>query len=153
MEDVTAAANVLSLAGTKAVILVEGDRAAGVKIHHIWVRAYVPYGDYRGAGKNAGEKRWIDLDVSFKKQEDTEKNIYKDGTGLGIDSDQIVKEYREGTTEALDALLESGELAGQAEGMYAVRKKIQEETDSYLPLSLPYPAENVRTLSRSGKLR
>ncbi len=35
--------------------------------------------------------------------------------------------------------------------MYAVRKKVKEETDSYLPLSLPYPAEDVQTFEKVEK--
>ena len=48
-------------------------------------------------------------------------------------------------------ILESDEFAGREEGMYAVRKKIQEENDSYLPLSLPYPAEDVQTFEKAEK--
>lgn len=43
----------------------------------------------------------------------------------------------------LDSLLASGEVSEKAEGMYGVRKKIREQTVAYLPLSLPYPAEDV----------
>lgn len=150
-EDAVAAANVLSLAGTKATILEAGGKAAGIKIHHTWARVCVPYGDYRGAGKNAGEKRWIDLDVSLKKYEDTEKNIYQEGACPGIDPETILKEYQEGKTGVLDELLESGTLEEQTQGMYAVRKKIREENLTYLPLSLPYPAEHVKTFEKPAE--
>lgn len=150
-EDAVAAAGVLSLAGTKATVLMEGEKAAGVKIHHTWARARVPYGDYRGAGRNAGERRWIDLDVSLKKYQDTEKNIYQEGACPGIDTEKILEECREGKTGALDELLESGRLEEEAQGMYAVRKKIREENLSYLPLSLPYPVEHVRTFEKPAE--
>ena len=67
--NVTAAANALALGGKKSTLLVAGGKPVGVSIRHTWVRTLVPYGDYRGAGKNSGKKRWIDLDVSFKQYE------------------------------------------------------------------------------------
>lgn len=141
--NVTAAANALALGGKKSTLLVAGGKPAGVSIRHTWVRTLVPYGDYRGAGKNSGKKRWIDLDVSFKQYEDTGKNIYDDGEGLGIDGQAILEQYKQGKTDMLDSLLASGEVSEKAEGMYGVRKKIREQTVAYLPLSLPYPAEDV----------
>ena len=53
--NVTAAANALALGGKKSTLLVAGGKPAGVSIRHTWVRTLVPYGDYRGAGKNRGK--------------------------------------------------------------------------------------------------
>ena len=141
--NVTAAANALALGGKKSTLLVAGGKPVGVSIRHTWVRTLVPYGDYRGAGKNSGKKRWIDLDVSFKQYEDTGKNIYDDGEGLGINGKAMLEQYKQGRTDMLDSLLANKEVSEKAEGMYGVRKKIREQAVAYLPLSLPYPVEDV----------
>ncbi|MBZ4420465.1 DUF6531 domain-containing protein [Myxococcus sp. RHSTA-1-4] len=60
--DVTMAAWLLSRTGIPAAATSDG---TGVLAERAWVRAYVPYGNYRGAGPG-GEKLWVRLDPGMK---------------------------------------------------------------------------------------
>ena len=37
-----------------------------LEVEHFWVEAYLPYGNYRGAGGDSSDKYWVPLDPSFK---------------------------------------------------------------------------------------
>ncbi|SEF64252.1 RHS repeat-associated core domain-containing protein [Eubacterium ruminantium] len=51
------------------------DGSALFEMPHIWVRAYLPITDYRGAGNNSGRYEWVELDTYVKnpKSEDIEE--------------------------------------------------------------------------------
>lgn len=42
-----------------------GGRVVAVKLVHVWAEAWLPYGDYRGAGGGAGAKQWVPLEVAI----------------------------------------------------------------------------------------
>lgn len=53
-------------------------------MEHVWVRSYIPYTDYRGAGDASGSSVWLDLDTGIKSYENMEyvqmlkeKNYFK----------------------------------------------------------------------------
>ncbi|MBR6402354.1 MAG: RHS repeat protein, partial [Eubacterium sp.] len=54
--------------GIKYTKLLSDGKTIGLIVEHIWVRAYLPVTDYRGAKDNAGEYAWIDLDAYAKNQ-------------------------------------------------------------------------------------
>jgi RHS repeat-associated protein len=60
------AASLLSRAGVPAAPTADG---TGVLTERAWVRAFVPYGDYRGSGAGAdgGESLWVRLDPGLKR--------------------------------------------------------------------------------------
>ena len=41
-------------------------------MEHVWVRSYIPYTDYRGAGDASGSSVWLDLDTGIKSYEDVD---------------------------------------------------------------------------------
>lgn len=55
----------LSAAGIPFEPVNGGGRVAAVKLAHVWVEAWVPYGDYRGAGGDTGARQWVALDAAI----------------------------------------------------------------------------------------
>ena len=60
------AADVYKENGIKPTKLTSNGATIGLIVEHIWVRAYLPMTDYRGAKDNEGEYAWIDLDAYVK---------------------------------------------------------------------------------------
>jgi RHS repeat-associated protein len=52
----------LAAAGITVQPVVSGGRIASVRWLHTWAEAFVPYADYRGAGREQGGRQWIPLD-------------------------------------------------------------------------------------------
>lgn len=61
-KDSMSAATILCTAGVPCWIYPNGD----VKMEHVWVEAYLPYGNYRGTQNDQSLKAWIPFDPSFK---------------------------------------------------------------------------------------
>jgi transglutaminase-like putative cysteine protease len=55
----------LSSAGVPYEPVQAGGRIAAVRMLHVWVEAYLPYSDYRGAGQGEEGKQWIPIDPAF----------------------------------------------------------------------------------------
>ncbi|NTX54913.1 transglutaminase domain-containing protein, partial [Myxococcus sp. CA039A] len=55
----------LSAAGIPFEPISGGGRVVAVKVSHVWVEAWLPYGDYRGVGQGGGTRQWIALDASI----------------------------------------------------------------------------------------
>ncbi|WP_342373837.1 DUF6531 domain-containing protein [Myxococcus stipitatus] len=55
----------LSAAGIPYETIKGGGRVVAVKLAHVWVEAWLPYSDYRGAGGGTGMKQWLALDVAI----------------------------------------------------------------------------------------
>lgn len=139
------AAAVLAAAGTPVTKLTLNEEIVKIRMEHVWVRAYVPYTDYRGAGDASGDYIWIDLDTGIKEYEEVE-NIYA-----------VLKE--EGLEDDLDGFVENGGDASQLEellsnwdekissmdldNLYARKRIISQKEESYLPLSLQFKVEEV----------
>ncbi|MBR6402543.1 MAG: hypothetical protein IKS48_04090, partial [Eubacterium sp.] len=60
------AAEIYKENGIKYIKLTSGGSTVGLIVDHIWVRAYLPMSDYRGAKNNSGEYAWVDLDTYVK---------------------------------------------------------------------------------------
>ncbi len=52
----------LSAAGITVQPVVSGGRVTAVRWLHTWAEAFVPYADYRGAGRGAGARQWVPID-------------------------------------------------------------------------------------------
>jgi hypothetical protein len=63
------ALSILASGGVPVRGIVEGGEITKVRIQHVWVETYVPYGYYRGTRIDQSDKAWIPLDPSFKKYE------------------------------------------------------------------------------------
>ena len=117
--DLQSAVDVFAM-GTDASVMYDdltGELCA--RLDHIWVEAYVPYGDYRGSGANSGEYLWLPLDTGIKSYKETE-TVY-----------EHLDEY-EATEEGIGALIEENP------DLYLVNRVIVKEELPYLPLSLQY---------------
>ena len=136
--DVNVAGDILSLGGEPAEILYRNGEVYGVCVNHVWVEANLPYGDYRGGGKAAGEKHWIALDVSFKETEarDCVYDHYEEWglTGEAVEGAESYEEIR----VLLEQWESTFEMHTEGESYGVTRKTIKEEELPYLPLSLPY---------------
>lgn len=51
--------------------LTSGGKIVSAQIEHVWVEAYIPYGNYRGTTIDQSIKTWIPMDGSFKQYEYT----------------------------------------------------------------------------------
>jgi hypothetical protein len=65
-DNINVALRILSALGIPTTGLTSDGEIVAVRLEHVWVEAYVPYTDYRGAGNGSGDSLWIPLDVSFK---------------------------------------------------------------------------------------
>lgn len=100
--NIESAVRILASAGNPTTSIIDGGEIVAVRVDHVWVEAYCSVGEYRGYGKDLGEKQWIPFDASFKeykqvegmnlveKAEITNENIEelfifneKNGDGLG----------------------------------------------------------------------
>lgn len=140
------AADVLAAAGTPVTRLTRGEEIVYIRMEHVWVRVYVPYTDYRGAGNADGESLWIDLDTSIKAYESVE-NIYDTLEEQGL-SEAVENITKGGDTAQIETLLDQWEEKLQSEDLsetYARKRVIKNEEVSYLPLSLQYTVEKEST--------
>lgn len=151
-DNINVALRIMSSLGTPVTGLTVGDKIVAVRVEHVWVEAYVPYTDYRGAGNQSGESLWIPLDPSFKEV------YYHDGLNIAELEDYLNDESNHLTknseingvgvgniTSLLDGqesafvkyLLENGYGNSTAEEVFGGREVIFEDL-GYLPLTLPY---------------
>ena len=86
--DAMAAVSQLAAQGIPVTALTAGGRIAAVRMERVWVKALVPYENYRGAGENNGEKVWIALDPAFK------KSVWHTGTDISslTGADELIDE-------------------------------------------------------------
>jgi RHS repeat-associated protein len=61
------AADVLRSTGIPAVRVLQGSKLVAVRVEHVWVRAYVPYSNYRGHPREASRSIWVRLDPTLKR--------------------------------------------------------------------------------------
>ncbi len=136
-------ATVLASAGVPVSIVYGNNRAQGVSLPHTWVEAYVPYTDYRGAGKSAGKSMWIALDTGISLYEDVDsvmelikdKDVKVDWESVAEigDSDAVIAKYDQVREKMMEEFSEDG-----AKPLYIKGRIKSETTVSYLPLSLQY---------------
>lgn len=138
-DNIIHASDVLAAAGTPVTRLTLDGEVVQLSMEHVWVRAHIPYTDYRGAGNASGDKVWIDLDTGIKDYEAV-TNIYDTLDEEGF-SEQIQGITESGDTTGIESLLSEWEERLESEDLsdtYARKRIIKQEEVSYLPLSLQY---------------
>jgi hypothetical protein len=89
------AGSILTTAGLEGVTITNGAEVEAIRCRRVWVEAYLPYTDYRGAGAGAGESLWVRLDPAFKRSD------LKVGVDIveesGFDPDAFLGAYFAGT--------------------------------------------------------
>jgi len=58
--------DLIASGGIPGVALTSGGKITAVRMEHMWVEAYIPYGNYRGAIRDDSVKTWIPMDGSYK---------------------------------------------------------------------------------------
>ncbi len=144
--DMMEAADILALAGDTEAVCGESGDVLWVETDHVWVEAYVPYGNYRGNGNCAGTCLWIPLDTGIKQYESTE-TVYDRYGEYGINAVEPGS-VSAGDVDGLNALFarmqgDMERLAAENGDLYLTRYRIAEEELDYLPLSLPYEVAEV----------
>lgn len=66
LDDPLKSVRFLQQAGIPAEPVIAGGRISNVRIEHVWVEAYVPYANYRGAVLDEQGKIWLPLDTHLK---------------------------------------------------------------------------------------
>ncbi len=139
--DIKTAADVMAACGTPVTLVSVDGEARYIDAEHVWVRANIPYTDYRGALPAEGDKVWLDLDTSVKMYERVnsicdelkEQEIQDDFKSFieGYDYTNIGKKlelYAESINSSDDPVFN--------------RKRIVKSTElAYLPSSLQYSVQ------------
>ncbi|MDE7365990.1 MAG: hypothetical protein K2N24_01405 [Lachnospiraceae bacterium] len=141
-EDVRQAAEVLVKLGTPVTLVAGKDGPIGIKMEHTWVEAYLPYGDYRGAGNHSGESMWIPLDTFIKTYEDAD-SVFCHLEEIGLTDESIEQMAEAYGTEYLDQVMAQWEeplnqLLEENPDLTLLNRKVIPEELSYLPMSLQY---------------
>ena len=141
-EDVRQAAEVLVKLGTPVTLVAGQDGPIGIKMEHTWVEAYLPYGDYRGAGNHSGESMWIPLDTFIKTYEDAD-SVFCHLEEIGLTDESIEQMAEAYGTEYVDQAMAQWEeplnqLLEENPDLTLLNRKVIPEELSYLPMSLQY---------------
>nr|MBP3598771.1 glycohydrolase toxin TNT-related protein [Eubacterium sp.] len=136
-------ATVLASAGVPVTTLSSGGKVTAVSLPHTWVEAYVPYTDYRGAGKSAGKSMWIALDTGISQYEEVDSVVsYLDEKGIIEDWNTLLEK---GDTDTFIAQIDSvkeqmvAEISKDSTKEFYTKNRMKADTTvSYLPLSLQY---------------
>ncbi len=82
--DANAALTLIASGGIPLKGLISGGKIAAARMEHVWVEAYVPYGNYRGTMRDDGIKTWIPMDGSFKQYNYKEPIDFPSTVGFDI---------------------------------------------------------------------
>jgi hypothetical protein len=144
IDDKLNAASLLATAGMEAVLYISGPDTVAIGCRRVWVEAWLPYVNYRGAINDSVGRTWIPIDPVFKQY------TYDRGINfpaeIGFDGDAFIDDYLstfrpEPPIEVFRQML-LDELPGYHpeatyEDLFTTRSVI-EETDGILPGTLPY---------------
>lgn len=64
--DAKAASDYFASGGTPGKNIIENGSITKVQLEHVWVEAFIPYGNYRGTMRDQSNPIWVPLDGSFK---------------------------------------------------------------------------------------
>ena len=151
-DNINAALRMISSLGIPVTGLTKDGDIVAARLEHVWVQAYVPYTDYRGAGNQSGESLWIPLDVSFKELnhlegidltsltdylKDESNFLTSDSEIYSVNIGQISTEINEQNSAFAKYILENGYGESTREEVFGGREIVHEDL-GYLPLTLPY---------------
>jgi hypothetical protein len=162
--------NFIASGGTPVSGVTSGGKIIKARMEHIWVEAYVPYGNYRGTLRDQSAKTWIPMDASFKQHLltsgiDLQQAVPFDGQGLldQVQSTAIVDPVNSSVTRIDSNMVETTQTnyQNQLQGFITQNhptatvgdilglKTIQATSLPFLAGSLPYKTI-VRGLSYSN---
>ncbi|HYC00577.1 MAG TPA: transglutaminase-like domain-containing protein [Candidatus Limnocylindrales bacterium] len=85
------AANILATAGMQPTPFTDNGEVVAIGFEHVWVIAYLPYGNYRGIGNDDTGMAWVPLDPSFKSLEYTDAVDIP--SEMGFDAQEFIDGY------------------------------------------------------------
>ena len=141
------AAQILATGGIPGKLITEGGQIKYAQMEHVWIEAYLPYGNYRGIINDPNAPRtWIPLDPSFKLY-DPNPNATDLAELQGFNIDDYFATYLQSIkpkTPAKDYLKTTIDnvdtnLPGQSFYDLLATAPIIDKTLDYLPDTLPYP--------------
>ncbi|HHZ06204.1 MAG TPA: glycohydrolase toxin TNT-related protein [Clostridiales bacterium] len=142
-DTVANAANILAASGKPVTTLLSGGEIKAIKMEQTWVETYVPYTDYRGAGNNSGDEKWIALDPSVKAYTKID-GIYNKLDDLGITQDEYDKAVSQNNVRDFINKIESlDEASINSDEMVLNTRQIVKEELEYLPLTLQYSVSSI----------
>ena len=144
IDDPVNAGSILTTAGMQGVLVYMGPDPVAIRCRRVWVEAWIPFINYRGAVNDSVGFTWVPLDPTFKQY------TYKSGINLpaemGFDAESFVEEYYSSFHTQTPAemfkqrLLDSLSVRHPGavyEDLLTTRSVIK-ETDGILPGTLPY---------------
>jgi hypothetical protein len=150
--DSQAALNFFASGGTPGAGIIENGSLSKARLEHVWVEAYVPYGNYRGTRRDDSSPIWIPLDASFK--------LHSITGSMGITT--IVPFNQDAYLSNLNSLNPLQYYQSQIQSYFSINapdktlvdakavKKVIEEPFGFLPSSLPY--KTIAVLNRFSDL-
>lgn len=139
------AGSILTTAGMEGVIILMGPDTVAIECKRVWVEAWLPYTNYRGAINDSTGFMWVPLDPTFKQYD------YQLGINLpaeiGFDGETFVRDYYMTGLQAeppvevfkqmmLDSL--AVYYPGATYDDLITTRSVIKETDGILPGTLPY---------------
>ena len=114
-------------------------------VEHVWVEAYLPYGDYRGTQGSDLDYQWIPLDASLKRTYSSQEINVPDE--MGFDSQDFFDNYLLGNYEGKPFEAFSAEVESYIEANLENRTlenalaelTFDDHNFEFLPNTLPYP--------------
>ena len=94
--DANSAVDLIASGGIPGIVLTSGGSIVAVRMEHVWVEAFVPYGNYRGVKRDESIKTWIPMDGSFKQY--TYKDPIDFPAAVGFDIQAFINEVQSAST-------------------------------------------------------
>lgn len=150
IDDPLAAAQYLAGAKIPCSFYTSGASISHVQLEHIYVEAFIPYGNYRGTGEDDKGKAWVPMDPSFKKYAVTQSGI-DFGTAMAFDWKSFSSDYL-GTLQNITPLDHyknrindyiATNQSGKTIDELKRKSELAKMKFDFLPNTLPYKTYNI----------
>lgn len=149
IQDPATAASALTTQGIPATVLYSSSKVVGIQLQRTWVRAYLPYSNYRGAQANTsggGTAQWVALDPAFKRielRQDVDligKATFDEQAFVSAPTTTSPRQFFE---DALRAYIKSSGTQCETLESAEVRRLIGTKSAEILPVKLPYEVKGT----------
>lgn len=140
------AGRLLASYGRKTTGITNNGKLIGYKMNRVWVEAYIPYTDYRGAGNKKGESIWVQLDPAFKEIKASAEAIAPEFS----ESDNRILSAVQDMAEKCPNIVDASEYTVPETVDFHYRSIVQSESE-YIPSTLPYTLLNVEERYKAVK--
>ncbi|MBI5101743.1 MAG: hypothetical protein HZB33_07925 [Nitrospirae bacterium] len=145
INDPMAAMEYLDMSEVPVGYYASGGIISHVEVEHVYVEAYIPYGNYRGTGEDDTGKIWVPLDVSFKEIEPVQEGT-DIASQMGFDWKAFSNEYLGGLVNMTPLDYYRGKVGGYVSQTYPGQSidslkrvdRIRTKLFDFIPGTLPY---------------